>query len=84
MMKPEDFLNIVSTQKKEGTRQLNGFKLGVIPLNYVSGRPQVQFDGESSPNTRTYPHLSTYTPTAGDRVLVALVGHGAVVLGKIV
>lgn len=60
------------------------FRLGTIPGDYVSGRPTVQFDGESTASTRTYPYLASYTPAAGDRVLVAMVGHSGVVLGKVV
>lgn len=58
--------------------------LGTIPASYSgTGPPPVQFDWESSAGTRLYSYLSPYTPTAGDRVLVVLIGHGAVVLGKV-
>ncbi|MEW6047863.1 MAG: hypothetical protein AB1609_15525 [Bacillota bacterium] len=78
-MRPEDFLDIM--------RRSTGppvFRLGTIPAGYTSGRPQVQFDGEGSPSTRTWPYLASYAPAAGDRVLVAMLGNGGVVLGKIV
>jgi hypothetical protein len=58
------------------------FRLGTIPGTYVSGRPTVIFDGEGAASSRVYPYLSSYAPAAGDRVLVAMVGHGGVVLGK--
>ncbi|HHY95074.1 MAG TPA: hypothetical protein GX513_08710 [Firmicutes bacterium] len=77
-MRPEDFLEIV---KRSGGQPV--FRLGTIPAGYVSGRPRVQFDGESAPSARTWPYLASYTPAAGDRVLVAVVGNGGVVLGKI-
>lgn len=48
-----------------------------------SGRPAVTFDGESAVTTRLLPYLGSYTPAASDRVLVAQIGHGYVVLGKI-
>lgn len=60
-------------------------RLGTIPATYSgSGLPTVQFDGESAPSTRTYPRAHSYTPAAGDRVL--LIGHGStwVVLCKVV
>lgn len=76
---PEEFLKMMRTEDGRDT-----FKLGTIPAGYTSGRPTVQFDGEDSSTTKTYPYLSSCTPTASDRVLVAIVGHGGVILGKIV
>lgn len=80
MISPEDFLQVITSNDKPTAP----FKIGTIPAGYTSGRPTVQFDGESAASTRTYPYLSSYTPTANDRVLLAMVGHGAVILGKIV
>lgn len=82
-MSPEDFLSIMAPQEGQG-RDSPSFRLGSIPSTYTSGRPTVKFDGESAASTRTYPYLSSYTPAANDRVLVAMVGHGAVIIGKIV
>ena len=65
-------------------RDSPAFRLGTIPSTYTSGRPQVQFDGESAASTRTYPYLGSYTPAANDRVLVAMVGHGGIILGKVI
>lgn len=78
-MRPEDFLNIIGDKEKQAS-----FRLGTIPADYTSGRPKVQFDGETTASTRTYPHLASYTPAANDRVLVAMVGKGGVVVGKII
>lgn len=78
-MRPEDFLQLLNQDTGPPV-----FRLGTIPGTYTGGRPRVQFDGESAASTRTYPYLSGYVPAAGDRVLVAMVGHGAVVLGKII
>lgn len=60
------------------------FRLGTIPGSYVSGRPTIVFDGEGAAGTRAYPYLSGYAPAPGDRVLVAMVGGGGVILGKVV
>ena len=79
MISPEDFLEIV----KSGAKDVQ-FKIGAIPGTYVSGRPTILFDGESAASTKTYPYLSSYTPTASDRVLLARVGNGWVVLGRII
>lgn len=79
-MRPEDLIETIRGQPD--TKQY--FRLGAIPGDYVSGRPSVQFDGESSASTKTYPYLSSYTPAANDRVLLSRVGNGWVVLGMIV
>ncbi|MGM0882586.1 MAG: hypothetical protein ACQEXQ_16285 [Bacillota bacterium] len=60
------------------------FMIGTIPASYTTGRPTLTFDGESTATVRTYPYLSSYTPAANDRVLIAIVGHSGVVIGKIV
>lgn len=78
-MRPDEFLELVRPENRQVV-----FRLGTIPAGYAGGRPQVQFDGESAASSRTYTYLASYTPAAGDRVLVAIVGHGAVVLGKVV
>jgi hypothetical protein len=75
----EDFLEIVRRSANQPI-----FRLGTIPAGYSGGRPQVQFDGENAPSARTWPYLASYTPAAGDRVLVAMVGSSGVVLGKVV
>ncbi len=78
-MNAEKFLGIVRGKSKDST----AFRLGTIPSDHVSGRPKVLFDGETVASTRTYPYLSSYIPTANDRVLVAIIGHGFVVQGKV-
>lgn len=79
-MKAEDFLKIVRDQGDNSPV----FLLGTIPASYTTGRPTIQFDGESIASTRAYPYLSSYTPAANDRVLLAVVEHGAVILGKVI
>ena len=79
MIKAEEFLALV---KPDAGRTV--FRLGTIPAGYTSGRPTILFDGESTISTRTYPYLSSYTPAAGDRVLLVMVGHSGVILGKVV
>lgn len=79
-MDPAKFLEIISPERGDPTV----FKIGTIPAGYVSGRPTVKFDGESAASVRLYPYLGSYTPAANDRVLVAMVGHSGVILGKII
>jgi hypothetical protein len=58
-------------------------RLATISVSYTSGNPQVTFDGEDSMSGKGYPVLSTYNPTAGDRVLMLPVGNTYVVVGAI-
>lgn len=60
------------------------FRLGTVDPAYASGRPKITFDGEDSLSTKLFPYLSSYTPAANDRVLIAVLGFGSVVVGKIV
>jgi hypothetical protein len=62
------------------------FVLGTIDSAYSgSGRPKVVLDGDTVP-AGPYPYLSSYTPAANDRVLMARVGVSGkfVILGKVV
>jgi hypothetical protein len=72
--------------KKQEEHVLNNmdttFKLGKIDANYTSGRPRIIFEGETDPSIKAYPYLSSYTPVAGDVVLLARVDNTYVILGK--
>ena len=57
--------------------------IGTIDSAYSSGRPRVLFDGETVLGGKTYAYLASYTPVASHRVLLAPVGTGFVVLGRI-
>lgn len=59
-------------------------RFATIDPAHAAGRPRLIFDGETVAGDRQYPYLATYTPAAGDRVLVALVNNSGVVIGKIV
>jgi len=78
-MNPEQFLEIISPNKEDPSP----FRLGNISSAYTSGRPKVLFDGETIDSTRTYPCLSSYIPSANDRVVLAYIGHVFTVIGKI-
>lgn len=80
MSDAHDLLKIL----RGGTDTKVSFLLGTIPSGYTTGRPTIQFDGESTTSSRTYPYISGYVPAVGDRVLLAVVGNGGVIIGKIV
>lgn len=60
------------------------YKLGTIDSAYTSGRPKILFDGGNTVSNKTYPYLSSYTPVAGDRVLMLVTGSTLIILGKVV
>lgn len=86
-MNPEQFWSLlkgrVTTWVKAMVDELDIVRFGTIPGDYASGRPTVTFDGESAPSTKTYPYLSSYTPTATHRVALIRAGHTWLVLGRI-
>lgn len=49
-----------------------------------TGGLTVTIDGEDTPTTKEYCFLSSYVPTAGDRVLIEEINGTYVVLGKVV
>lgn len=58
------------------------FKIATVS-SVSGGHPILLFEGETVASTLAYPYLGSYTPTAADRVLVAMAGYSGVVLGKI-
>lgn len=79
MITVDKFLGIIKDNK-----HIKFFKLGRIDTDYTSGKPRVQFDGEYEPSIKQYPYLSSYTPAASDRVLLAVVSGTYVILGKVI
>jgi hypothetical protein len=45
-------------------------KYARVDPNYTSGRPRLIFDGEDVVSGKQYPYLSSYQPTANDRVML--------------
>jgi hypothetical protein len=63
------------------------FIFGTIDPSYSSGRPKVKLDIDgvnASIRQKQYPYISSYTPVASDRVLLARTGENYVILGKII
>lgn len=82
MMDTTRFIETIRRIVREEREQK--FALGTIPSDYSSGLPNVRFDEETQASVRERPYLDSYTPAANDRVLLARVGRGWVVLGKVV
>lgn len=60
------------------------FKMGTVDSLFPDGSPKVKFDGETTPSQKKYKRLASYTPSVGDRVVIASVSGTYVVLGKTV
>ncbi len=70
-MKPTTFVEIVVQKVKEEIRDLiPRVRFATIDPNYSGGLPSVIFDGESTTTIKTYTYLSSYTPSAGERVMI--------------
>jgi len=67
----------------ESQPSYKAFSLATIDPAYTSGRPKLVFDGDTVATQKTYPYLSSYTPSANHRVLVADIAGTHVVLGRI-
>jgi hypothetical protein len=57
--------------KEFGSKQSGvSVQFATVDLAYTSGNPRLVFDGETNASTKTYPHLASFTPTGGERVMV--------------
>lgn len=65
MLNPQQFIQAFGNGKTEDIA-----KFAKVSPTYVSGRPSLIFDGETTEGIKKYPYLSSYTPKAGDRVMV--------------
>lgn len=59
------------------------YRMAVVD-NVTGGRPYLRFYGETVASQKPYKYLQSYTPTQGDKVLVARVAKTYVILGKVV
>lgn len=77
MISSEELVRLILQLINENKEK--SYKLGTV----ASGN-KVQFDGEDTPSQKQYMRLGSYTPTTGDRVLLASTGGTYVILGKVV
>ncbi|WP_315122346.1 hypothetical protein [uncultured Clostridium sp.] len=59
------------------------FKLATVTIASGSNF-KIKFDGEAVESQKIYKRLGSYSPTKGDRVLLASVSGTYVVLGKVI
>lgn len=58
-------------------------RLAVVNPSHTSGWPRVTFEGESTLSGKSYPHVDSYSPAAGDRVVLVPVGSTYLIVGAI-
>lgn len=66
----------------EDLREPQTFYLATVG-SYTTAGATLIFDGQTTATTKRYKRLASYTPAAGDRVLVAKISGSYVILGKI-
>ena len=76
MMKANDFVQMFGNNEPQQNINLRFAK---VAPNYISGRPSLIFDGETTPTVKTYLFLSSYQPKPDERVMVL----NNIILGKI-
>ena len=58
-------------------------KLAVVDATYTTGWPKVTFEGETALSGKQYPHVDSYAPAAGDRVVMIPVGTTYLIVGAV-
>ena len=83
MLQPNEFYQLLEEFYASKKRTEPLFRLGTVDLAYTSGLPKVKLDGDESVTVKQYSHIRNYSPTAGDRVMLALVGNTYIILGRL-
>lgn len=68
---------------KEPTSADKPVRLATVDPAYASGWPRVTFDGESTLSGKAYPHIDSYVPARGDRVVLVPVGTTYLIVGAV-
>lgn len=76
--------NRKSVEQQVQNSERNTFRLGRVDPDYSGGRPSVIFSGETIKSVKKYPYLSSYSPKANDKILLASIGNSYVIIGKII
>lgn len=83
MLQPSEFYQLLEEFYASKKRTEPLFRLGTVDLAYTSGLPKVKLDGDETVTVKEYSHIRNYSPTAGDRVMLALVGNTYIILGRL-
>ena len=79
-MRPEEIARLILESQPEQ----RPFTLATVDPSYSSGRPKLIFDGDTVVSQKTYPYLSSYSPSANHRVILANIAGTHVILGRII
>jgi hypothetical protein len=79
----DSIMGFVDASPKSSAQKPN--KIGVIDPSYSGGSdgPKITFEGESTMSAKQYPYVDSYTPKAGDRVVLCPVGTGYLIVGSL-
>lgn len=83
MLQPNEFYQLLEEFYASKKKVEPLFRLGTVDLAYTSGLPKVKLDGDESVTVKEYSHIRNYSPRAGDRVVLALVGNTYIIIGRI-
>lgn len=79
-MDSDDLIGLIRETVRE---EMAGSSFAIGTIDTIDGTSaSVRFDGETAASTKKYPSVG-YSPVAGDRVVLSLVGRSWVILGKI-
>ena len=83
MLQPSEFYQLLEEFYASKKRTEPLFRLGTVDLAYTSGLPKVKLDGDDTVTAKEYSHIRNYSPKAGDRVMLALVGNTYIIIGRL-
>jgi hypothetical protein len=83
-MNESQFVEILESfyESKQGQDRI--FRIGTVEPSYSSGLPKVLLDGDDGLGDVRYTHLSSYSPSSNDRVLLVRFGTTYIIIGEIV
>lgn len=82
MISPRAFLDAVADHSEAKAAPNRGTRLGTVDATYSTGKPKVTLDGTTTLSADGFTFLPSYTPVAGDRVVLLPVGTTYVILGR--
>ena len=80
MISTNDFIDL--TQPDPDERASQAMKYGVVTA-VSAGRPEIRFDGETTPSQKRYMKLASYAPAVSDRVALMPTAGTYLILGKV-
>ena len=79
MNSSKDFFKVINDQQPGSTMMM-----ATVASLFENGDPKLKFDGDTTTSEKHYAYLSSYTPTEGDRVILAAISGTFVILGSVI